>query len=327
MTAAVVAAELASDLEPYQAKALSCRAMLRFAPEYRSLPWGGRRFADEFDREIPEGPIGESWELVELDAHHSAVASGPHQGEKLGDLWRAKLLGGSANGPFPFLLKWLDTNDTLSVQVHPTEAACAKLGRGRPKSEAWCVAYNDPKAKLFLGHYPGLDAATLNQAAKGGTVHKWMYESQPRTGDMLFVPSGTLHAIGAGFLLLEVQQPSDTTFRLFDWGRIDKNGQPRELQIDDACASVSYDRPGPQPIQRREVRGPSFMLQRLALGASVGPERLRVLAGCFGGAVVSTEAGEEELRFGEIMVAEASLGPLTVQSGACVLVSEPMPAK
>src|SRR5687767_2050618 len=118
--------------------------MLRFKPHYKPAIWGGRRLADELGRNLPDGPIGESWELVEIEGHESVVGRGSLEGKKLGELWRSGALGGSAKGAFPFLLKWLDTSQRLSVQVHPDDAAAKKLG-GHPKTEAWFIAQNDPK--------------------------------------------------------------------------------------------------------------------------------------------------------------------------------------
>lgn len=294
--------------------------MFSFDPEYKAVPWGGRRLTEEFGRSLPDGPIGESWELVELDGHHSAVADGPRAGEKLGDLWRAGLLGGSGDGPFPFLLKWIDSDDLLSVQVHPDQAACEQLGTGRPKSEAWCVAHAQPRAKLYLGHYPGLDPATLRQASEGGTIHKWMYESQPRVGDMLYVPAGTLHAIGAGFLLLEVQQPSDTTFRVYDWGRADAG---RELHIDQAAVAVAYNRHGPHALQRQEIRGPTFLLKRLTAGSALPADQLRVIVAHTGPTTIKTERGDARLEVGDVVVAEKEDGEIRLAGGDCLWVSEP----
>src|SRR2546428_5418881 len=131
--------------------------MLRFETYYRPAPWGGRRLAEELGRTLPEGPIGEAWELVDLAERQSRVAEGEQRGQTLGELWRAGGLGGSAKGAFPFLLKWIDTHDWLSVQVHPDAQACAKLGSGAPKSEAWFIAHAEPGAVMLLGHYPGLD--------------------------------------------------------------------------------------------------------------------------------------------------------------------------
>src|SRR5688572_3864287 len=154
--------------------------MLRFAPFYKPAPWGGTRLRTKLGRRTNVEPCGEAWELVEIDGHHSRVAHGPLEGKELGELWRQGLLGGTATGRFPFLVKWLDTKDKLSVQVHPDADTAAKLDGCLPKSEAWYVADASPDAQILLGHYPGLDAATLRTAAQGGTIQKWLYDVRPR---------------------------------------------------------------------------------------------------------------------------------------------------
>jgi mannose-6-phosphate isomerase len=297
--------------------------MLRFEPQYEPAPWGGRRLEIEFSRHLPEGKIGESWELVDIDERQSLVAEGPKKGEKLGDLWRAGALGGAGSGQFPFLLKWLDSNEKLSVQVHPDAHMCEKRGEGRPKTEAWFVAHAEPGATLMAGHYPGIDAATLKQAALGGTIQKWMYESTPRVGDMILVPAGTLHAIGTGFLLLEVQQPSDTTFRIYDWDRVGLDGKPRELHIDEACQAVNYGRFGALKAERQQVSGPTFIMRSLRMGSEVGPDRLRVMVAESGTTKLTIEPGEIVLEYGDIVVLEPSDGPARVATGTCLFISEP----
>jgi mannose-6-phosphate isomerase len=299
--------------------------MLRFEPQYELAPWGGRRLEIEFSRDLPEGKVGEAWELADLGERQSVVADGPRKGEKLGDLWRAGVLGGAATGPFPFLLKWLDTHDNLSVQVHPEPETCEKLGGGQPKTEAWFVAHTEPGATLMAGHYPGIDAATLKQAALGGTIHKWMYESTPRVGDMLLVPAGTLHAMGPGFLLLEVQQPSDTTYRVYDWDRVGLDGKPRELHIDEACRSVNFGRPGPLKSERQRVTGPTFEIHALRMGSEVEADKLRILVAESGATRLTIEAGDVTLEYGQVVVLEPSDGPARIATGTCLLISEPEP--
>ena len=299
--------------------------MLQFAPYYPpGLVWGGRRLATSFARSVPEGPVGEAWELVELDdARHSAVATGPSRGAKLGDLWRAGALGGSAQGPFPFLLKWIDAAQQLSVQVHPDEAACANMGRGRPKTEAWLVVQAEAKAALRIGHHPGLDALALRQAASGGTLQKWLYETQPRAGDVFLIEAGTIHAIGAGFLILEVQQPSDTTYRIFDYGRVGTDGQPRALHLEEAALSVNYGRFGAPRAFRQGVDGPCFSLRALRANVALPAPWLRVLVADSGPAVVASEHGTHELAYGEVVVAQPSDGAVHLVRGSAVLLTEP----
>ncbi len=295
--------------------------MIRFVPIYKETIWGGNRFATEFDRKVTGDNIGESWELVDLDDKSSLAAAGPHEGRTLGELWRQGVLGGDGAGAFPFMLKWIDTRQKLSVQVHPDAEACKKLGKGAPKSEAWYVAEVDAEAVLQVGHYPGLDHATLKQAANGGTVGKWLYELRPRVGDMISVPAGTLHAIGAGLLLLEVSEPSDTTFRLFDWGRTDERGALREMHIEEACASVHFTSAQIPKAERERVSGPSFSMLPLHTGAEVPAVGLRVFVADSGPVKLSSLRGEERLDFGDVIVAEAADGPVRLVSGTAVLVA------
>jgi mannose-6-phosphate isomerase len=298
--------------------------MLKFAPFYQPVPWGGRRLAEKFGRDTPEGPVGESWELVELPERHSTVCEGPRAGKKLGDLWREGELGGSAKGPFPFLLKWIDAAQSLSVQVHPDEAACKKLGAGRPKTEAWYIVEADPQASLLIGHYPGLDAAAMRQAIAGDTLKKWLFDLQPHPGDIYLLPAGTLHAIGSGFLLLEVQQPSDTTFRLYDWGRVGADGKPRQLHIDEAAQSVAFDRPGPPRVQKKGVDGPCFSLRTLVHGEKIAQGPLRVLVADRGPLQLHSKTGELQLRQGDVVLATAADGEVEIVAGSAAYFSEPM---
>ncbi len=297
--------------------------MIRFEPYYQPVPWGGRRLEIDFARQLPAGPVGESWELVELPERHSAAVGGPHAGKKLGELWRSGALGGSAKGPFPFLLKWIDARESLSVQVHPDESACARLGKGNPKTEAWYVVHADPKASLLIGHYPGLDAASLKQAATGGTLHKWLYDTQPHSGDIFLLQAGTIHAIGAGFLLLEVQQPSDTTFRLYDWGRVGADGKARQLHLEEAAESVNFSRPGAPRPQRAGVDGPCFALRVLPQGATVNPGLLRVFVADRGPARLQGKRGEQSLAWGDVVVAEPADEAIALLEGTAVLLTEP----
>lgn len=297
--------------------------MLSFVPFNQSLLWGGRKLQTLFGREIPDGPVGEAWELVELPEWENVVAAGPHRGKKLGEMWRAGALGGSGKGKFPFLLKWIDAADTLSVQVHPDEAACARMGKGQPKTEAWYVADKEPGATLLMGHHAGLDSATLRTASLGNTLKKWLYETEPAVGEMFLIKAGTVHAIGAGMLLLEVQQPSDTTYRINDWGRVGKDGKPRQLHLEEAQSCIHYDRVGPAVAERRQVNGPCFRLQPLAEGASVTAKGLRVFVADRGEATLRTLNGEVKLGRGDVRVAEPADGAVQVVHGHVMLVAEP----
>lgn len=294
--------------------------MIQFEPHYQPALWGGDKLATTFKRSMPKGPIGEAWELVELPTHHVSAASGEHKGQKLGDLWRAGALGGVASGPFPFLLKWIDAAASLSVQVHPDEAACARMGRGQPKTEAWYVAQQDEGAKLLIGHKAGLDAQTLKRAAQDNTLSDWLYADAPKPGDMFLLKAGQIHAIGAGFLLLEVQQPSDTTYRIYDFGRRGQDGKLRELHLDEAAACVSYHLPGPAVPQRGEVTGPCFAMRALSQNTATVPGDLRVFVADQGPATLSTARGPVTMAAGDVRVAEPKDGDVRLTHGHAMLV-------
>jgi mannose-6-phosphate isomerase class I len=209
------------------------------------------------------------------------------------------------------------------VQVHPDEAAVERLGQGRPKHEAWYIAHVEPGAMLMIGHYPGFDAATLRQAAQGGTIHKWLYEVGPRVGEMFEIAAGTLHTVGAGFMLLEVQQPSDTTFRVYDWGRVGLDGKARDLHLDEASQSVAWDRFGPPKATRQEAVGPSFVMRVLRTNTELAAGPLRCLVSHSGATRIITERDELTLEYGEVAVAETDDGKIRVGSGTCLLLTEP----
>ena len=297
--------------------------MIRFLPVYKKTIWGSNRLAMEFGRSVESATIGESWELGELEGMESRVSRGAHEGALLGELWRSGALGGSGRGVFPFFVKWIDTRQKLSVQVHPDAGACEKLGYGRPKSEAWYIAEVDANAGLMLGHYPGLDAATLRQAASGGTIGKWLYEVRPRVGDIISVPAGTLHCLGAGLLVLEVHQPSDTTFRVYDWDRTDEQGKARDLHIEEACVAVNFSRSQIPKAERDGATGPSFTLQPLRVGVELPAENLRVVVADNGPARLVHARGEEVLDYGDVVVAEVADGALRLASGTALLIGEP----
>jgi mannose-6-phosphate isomerase len=165
--------------------------------------------------------------------------------------------------------------------------------------------------------------ATLRQAAKGGTIAKWLYECSPRVGEMLFVPAGTLHAIGPGYLILEVQQPSDTTYRVYDWGRVGLDGKPRALHLDDAVEVTKFERAGALQGTRGKVVGPSFSMRVVPSGALDDASALRVIVAADGPLHLSGALGEERLERGDVVVAEPKDGRLELAGGSAVLLGEP----
>jgi mannose-6-phosphate isomerase len=211
------------------------------------MVWGGRRLGEVLGKPLPaEGPHGESWELSDHAAHHSVVADGPWRGRTLRQLMqqeREHLLGRAAAGheTFPWLVKFLDAADWLSVQVHPSAEHVGRLWPGEnSKTEAWFVLAAAPQGRIYAGLRPGVDERRLVAALRAGTVAECLHQFQPCPGDCVFLPAGTVHAVGGGVLMAEVQQTSDATFRLFDWDRVGPDGQRRRLHIEEALACIDW---------------------------------------------------------------------------------------
>jgi mannose-6-phosphate isomerase len=221
--------------------------LLRFRPLYQTRVWGGRRLETVLHRVLPDArPYGESWELVDREGHQSVVASGPLAGVTLHELWadhRREVFGDplaeSAAPRFPLLIKVLDCMDDLSIQVHPPASVAAAL-HGEPKTEVWFVAHADPGARIYAGLRRGVTRETFERALETGTVADCVHDGVARTGDSLFVPSGRLHALGGGLLIYEIQQNSDTTYRVFDWNRVGLDGVPRALHVAESLRCIDF---------------------------------------------------------------------------------------
>lgn len=219
---------------------------ITFSPLYMERVWGGRELERVYGRYLPgpEKPFGESWEIVDREKEQSVVSEGPLAGTTLHDLWtnrREEIFGsGLPDHPrFPILIKVLDARDDLSIQVHPPVHLAAGLG-GEPKTEMWVIADCDPGAKLYVGLKNGVTREDFEKSIADGTVADCVHSITPQTGDSIFIASGRLHAIGAGFLIHEIQQNSDTTYRVFDWNRLGLDGQPRELHVAESLASIDF---------------------------------------------------------------------------------------
>lgn len=220
---------------------------ITFAPLYMPRVWGGRELERVYRRQLPDPlrPYGESWEIVDRPHEQSQVDEGPYAGMTLHELWtthRDDIFGPGGETPerFPLLVKVLDARDDLSIQVHPPAHLAAALG-GEPKTEMWYVADCDPGARLYVGLKHGVTRASFQQALANGNVAACVHAVEPRPGDSIFIPSGRLHAIGAGFLIHEIQQNSDTTYRVFDWNRPGLDGKPRQLHVRESLASINFD--------------------------------------------------------------------------------------
>ena len=231
-----------------------------FEPIFKPKPWGGRRLAALFEKPLPPGEaIGESWELVHLPGNQSLVRNGPLAGQALGklvDRWGTGLLGQAeaAEGRFPLLIKFLDAQQHLSVQVHP-KPRDDDPNRRQPgiKHEAWYVLHADPGAALFIGQNPGVTPDDLAHAANTPQLADLLRRRPVQPGQCFYLPSGIIHALGAGIVVAEIQTPSDVTYRLYDWDRTDADGKPRQLHLPQALQNVRWDIPEqlvtPAPVQ------------------------------------------------------------------------------
>jgi mannose-6-phosphate isomerase len=236
---------------------------LTFTPHLRAQVWGGRRLA-EVGKPLPaHGSFGESWELSTHPLHVSVAETGVFSGRSLADIWheyseRWQPVGQREDGAFPLLVKWLDCNAMLSVQVHPGDQ-CARrlLNEASGKTEAWVVLHAEPMARIYAGLKPGVDRAELERRSADGTVAECLHSFVPVRGDVIHIPAGTVHASGGGILMAEVQQTSDATFRLFDWNRVGADGKPRQLHLEQALECIDYSRGPVNPVTRLDLDGPA----------------------------------------------------------------------
>jgi mannose-6-phosphate isomerase len=230
---------------------------LLFEPLFKDYLWGGKRLQTNLGKSTGPGVWAESWEIVDHQANQSVVANGPLRGRKLQDLmqeFQGRLVGQSIwekinaptvpahlRGRFPLLIKFLDAAKDLSVQVHPDDEQAARLTPPDfGKTEAWYVVDCDPGSKIYSGLTAGTNREKFQNAIAAGETEKLLNSFRPKVGDCVFIPAGTQHAIGAGLLILEVQQASDTTFRVYDWNRVDAMGKPRDLHIQQALEVTDF---------------------------------------------------------------------------------------
>lgn len=227
---------------------------LIFKPIYQERIWGGTLMQEVLGRDLPETkqPIGESWEISDREGAESVVANGVLEGRTLQELlayYGTALTGGRERfARFPLLVKLIDAGERLSLQVHPDEVTCRSLGEGaEPKTEMWYIIAARRNGCILAGLDPRATLVQTKELLHSPEVEQMLRKHPSVPGDGYFIPSGTLHAIGAGNLILEIQQNSDTTYRLSDWGRVDADGKARELHVEKGLMSVHFtDRSNPR---------------------------------------------------------------------------------
>ena len=315
---------------------------LRFQRQFLEKPWGGRALELVLGLTLPPGKIGETWELVDRDRENSVVVEGRFQGTALRTLMReraSELLGRarpSPAGEFPVLVKFLDAREDLSVQVHPHDEHARFLPPGdAPKTECWYVLDAGPESVLYHGLRPGVDAATFAARASGPGVVELLERHRVRAGDFVFVPGGTVHAIGAGIALAEVQQTSDTTYRLYDWGRLDDRGRPRATHVEAGLRVIRFGHEAAAPLRPAAVRSadgvrsvelvdaPAFAVELVVLDAgtrfalpALGRARIHVVLAGRGALAWRAESAShgKELAPGDVWLVPASLGDHVIEA-------------
>lgn len=255
---------------------------LFFAPVYKDYVWGGTRIARVFQRPDIPALCAESWEISAHPDGMSVVSRGPLAGRTLAALveeFGARLLGTRiAAGRFPLLFKIIDARERLSVQVHPNDADAARYG-GEAKNEAWHILDADPGARIFAGLKPGTRRHDFEDAVRQTRVDDLLCEVPVRKGDSIFIPGGRVHALDRGCMIYEVQQSSNTTYRIYDWGRVGHDGRPRETHLAQALRVINWkdepasvNRPAPIPAEpgntrERHVMTPYFCMDVIRMGA------------------------------------------------------------
>ncbi len=302
---------------------------LRLDPRLSAKLWGGQRLAEQLHKPHSDGqPIGESWE-----AHDDAIiTNGAHAGTRLLDLMRAHpraLLGDNADGdaPFPLLFKFIDAQQDLSVQVHPDDAQSrAREGYPFGKTEAWYILHADAGARIVHGFRRDVAEATVRDALARGTLEDLLAFVLVERGDVVFVPAGTVHAIGRGIVLAEIQQQSDITYRFYDWNRTDESGRPRALHVEQALQVVDFHALSAHTVTPLAIRADAYDRNFLAACRYFAWERLDVRARTpslpldkF--ALLSLIAGEAQIAYGA-----AFAQSMSIRKGETVLLSARMGA-
>jgi mannose-6-phosphate isomerase len=235
-------------------------SFLRLKPLYQDRVWGGRALETALTRELPaDRPIGESWEIVDRPEAQSVINGGEFDGKTLREVIAnntAAIMGPTwdAARPFPILVKWLDCKERLSLQVHPPASVAPEL-KGEPKTENWYIAACEPGSNLIVGLKRGVTRAQFEKALADLTLEERVHRFPVKAGDSILVHSGQIHAIDGGNLILEIQQNSDTTYRVYDWGRVGLDGKPRAMHVEQSLKSIKWDDFEPEPV--RGVRAPA----------------------------------------------------------------------
>ncbi len=314
---------------------------LQFKPEMKERVWGGRAL-EQFGLELPPGAIGEGWMIGDHPNGTTKVINGELAGlgldqirETYGAAWFGSRGFSEKNGRFPLLIKLLDCNDDLSVQVHPTDSyerlPAGELG----KTEMWYILAAKPDAKIIYGLQSNIDRAALESAIHEGRIMECLQEVPVKAGDAFYIPAGTVHALCAGVVVAEIQQNSDTTYRLYDYNRPGLDGQLRELHIEDSLNVIAYEGAGATRMETGNLdagqwleiaRSPYFVVEKGIVSGpwalSTAPESFVILVIAEGEGTLSWDGGSQAVKAGECFLLPATLGSYELDGQLTVLRSE-----
>jgi mannose-6-phosphate isomerase len=309
--------------------------LIAFEPVYQTRVWGGRALAGRLGRPLPGNePIGESWELVDRPEAQSVAR---HNGRTLRELLQSDAdsimgPGYDPNSPFPILVKWLDCSQRLSLQVHPSAEVAKQLG-GEPKTECWYIAEAEEEAALIVGLKRGATRGHFEHAIKTESLEPLLHRFRVQTGQAMLLQSGRLHAIDAGNLILEIQQNSDTTYRVYDWGRKGLDGKPRQLHVEESLQSIDFDDIEPEPLppmtthgERTIAKCPEFRIRQFNLeqGETLsfpGREQPRILS-LVSGELRDHDSGQQLSASENVLIPYSSSADLQATRPSTLLVTD-----
>lgn len=315
---------------------------LQFHPLLKRIRWGGTRLGSILGKPAgTETDYAESWEIVDHGDDQSVVVDGEYQGWTLARLVAERgreLFGtGRSHKQFPLLVKFLDASDRLSVQVHPNDEQAKRIDpRENGKTEAWVILEAGSGSRLFAGLKQGVDRQRLQSAIENGTIEDCLHSFPVKADDCVFIPAGTVHAIGEGILLAEIQQSSDITFRLYDWGRLGGDGKPRALHVEQALACIDFER-GPVRLVipqtdssgghriEKLVACEFFVMRRHSSASPIRfavENRLRVLMMLEGNATIEGGGQSDLLSRGQTVLLPAMVDETTIHPDGPIVVLE-----
>ena len=301
---------------------------LKMLPIFKDNIWGGTRLKEEYNKNTPYEITGESWEVASHKNGESTVCNGIHSGKTIAELTEelgAELLGNKVYLPgyskFPLLVKFIDARDNLSVQVHPDDEYAFRMENGElGKTEMWYVMDAAPDAGILYGFKEAISKDTFVSSIENNTILDYTQFVKCSRGDSFFIPSGTLHAIGKGLLIAEIQQNSDTTYRIYDYDRRDASGKARELHVDKAVEVTNLNPPQNHSYQGNVISECEYFVvekinPEVTTGWAVDPGRFEILVVCDGVVTIN----DTEFKKGETALIPATIGNITLQGKGDVL--------